>query len=253
MLNIFLMFNYNLRGRVPLSNGLLALSGNVLHSLLWFAGNVRFFALFFVLPSLTASGCEKNKIQDGNNQKINVVKLEAADSVCAGVLYDKILGSSNPVLDVKVNGAGQFTTEGLDITTKGAFAELNKFYALSERKVRYRVVFSGDAKAVFRSSEGDFCATIDIPGKRISLATVPVTEKTVSFLSGNREYRVEISHIYQQAGLSIIDVETGDEAVITAVHDGQRDMAQELCKPGSVLECNGTAIVSVLIAVPLCW
>lgn len=149
------------------------------------------------------------------------VKVEAADPVSKGVLYDKILNNNSSITEVLLNGVGQYTSEGLNITSKGNVAKLNKFYALAERMVQYRVKFSSDAKAIFRSSEGDFNAYIDVPNKSISIATNPVTSKSVGFLQGNREYQVEIYHIYQQAKVRIVDVQTGEEAEVSAVHDGQ--------------------------------
>ena len=149
------------------------------------------------------------------------VKVEAsADSVASVVLYEKNLNHIS-VPDLLLNGAGEYAAEGLLITQKGSIVKLNKFYALAERMVRYRINFSSDAKAIFRSSEGDFNAYIDVPDKRISIATYPATGQTVDFLRGDREYIVEIYHIYQQAKVRIVDAQTGEEAEITAVHDGQ--------------------------------
>ncbi len=149
------------------------------------------------------------------------VKVEAAGPVDKGVLYDKTLNSSSSIPELLLNGVGQYTNEGLNITGKGNVARLNKFYALAERMVQYRVKLSADAKAIFKSSEGDFNAYVDVPNKRISIATSPTTEKAVNFLKGDREYVIEIYHIYQQAKLRIIDVQTKEEVVISATHDGQ--------------------------------
>jgi hypothetical protein len=62
---------------------------------------------------------------------------------------------------------------------------------------------------------------VDVPDKRISIATSPVIGKTVEFLQGDREYLVEIYHIYQQAKVRIVDIQTGEEAEIAAMHDGE--------------------------------
>ena len=146
-------------------------------------------------------------------------QVEAVDTVTKAVLYEKNFNSI-PVSDLLLNGAGQYTAKGLNITKEGNTVKLNKFYALAERMAQYSVTLSADAKAVFKSSEGDFNAYVDVPNRRISIATVPVTEKTVDFLQGGREYAVEIYHIYQQAKVRIVDKQTGEEAEITAVHDG---------------------------------
>lgn len=159
-----------------------------------------------------------------NYQDISViipVKVEAADSVSNGILFRKALNKNNSTPELLLNGVGQYTAEGLNVTEKGKLAKLNKFYALAERMVQYRVKFSADAKAIFRSSEGDFNAYIDVPNKRISIATSPVTEKTVGFLQENRDYMVEIYHIYQEAKVRIVDVQTGEEAAISVSHNGQ--------------------------------
>ncbi|MDR0713407.1 MAG: glycosyl hydrolase [Bacteroidales bacterium] len=147
------------------------------------------------------------------------------------VLYEKNFNSV-PVSDLLLNGAGSYTAEGLNITQKGNIVKLNKFYALAERMVQYKVKFSTDAKAVFKSSEGDFNAYIDVPNRRISIATNPATEKTVDFLQGDRAYTVEIYHVYQQAKVRIVDEQTGEEAEITAVHDGQGGVGQGALQAG---------------------
>ena len=148
------------------------------------------------------------------------VTVEEAQSSFNAVLYDKILNSNSSFPEIDLNGVGQYTNEGLTINGCGKVAKLNKFYALAERMVQYHVKFSADTKAMFRSSEGDFSAYIDIPNKRISIATNPATEKTVSFLQGNREYIIEIYHVYQQAKVRVIDVQTNEETEITATNDG---------------------------------
>lgn len=71
-----------------------------------------------------------------------------------------------------------------------------------------------------------------MPNRRISIATSPVTEKTVDFLQGDREYIVEIYHVYQQAKVRIVDAQTGEEAEITAVHDGQGGIGKGALQAG---------------------
>ncbi len=148
------------------------------------------------------------------------VTVEEAQTSSQAVLYDRILNNNSSIPEIDLNGIGQYTSEGLRITRSGNVAKLNKFYALAERMVQYRVKLSADAKTIFRSSEGDFNATIDVPNKSISIATDPVTEKTVDFLQGDREYQVEIYHIYQQAKVRIVDLQTGEAVEIAATNDG---------------------------------
>lgn len=148
------------------------------------------------------------------------VKVEVADLFSRVVLYEKTLNNKSSVPELLVNDVGQYTAEGLNVTVKDSVAKLNKFYALAERMVQYRVKFSADAKAIFRSSLGDFSAYIDVQNKSISISTYPATEKTVGFLQGNREYLVEIYHIYQQSKVRIVDVQTGEETEISVTNDG---------------------------------
>ncbi len=148
------------------------------------------------------------------------VTVKAAEPAPGHVLYDVRL-NENPVRELQLNGVAQHTKEGLKVTETGGVVKLDKFYALAERMVRYRVKPAHDAKMIFRSSEGDFNAFVDVPKKRISIATNPVSEQPVPFLVGNREYIVEIYHIYQQAKVCIIDIETGEKVEVSVTHDGQ--------------------------------
>ncbi len=148
------------------------------------------------------------------------VTVEAAEPEPGNVLYDVRL-NQNPVPELQLNGVAQHTAEGLKVTGTGGVVKLDKFYALAERMVRYRVKPAHDAKMIFRSSEGDFNAFVDVPKKRISIATSPVSEQPVPFLEGNREYIVEIYHIYQQAKVCIIDIGTGEKVDISVTNDGQ--------------------------------
>ena len=159
------------------------------------------------------------------------VKLPAV-CISPGILYEKKIGSSATTHELLLNGVAQYTTEGLNVTGKNNVVKLDRFYALAERMVQYRVKFSADAKAVFRSSQGDFNAYVDIPGRRLSIATFPVTEKAVDFLRADREYEVEIYHVYQQARVRITDPQTGESAELTATHDGQGGVGQGALQPG---------------------
>ena len=164
---------------------------------------VLYFLLCF-LPVLTLNGCEKQEAPENmSGQK---------------AMYEKNL--SNVAPDLLLNGMGQYTAEGLHITGKTNVVKLNRFYALAERMAQYRVNFSTDARAVFRSSDNGFIVYVDVPNKRISIATMPATEKTVNFLQGGRDYLIEVYHIYQQAKIRIVDVLTGAEAEIIATHNG---------------------------------
>lgn len=138
-----------------------------------------------------------------------------------GTLYDKQLNNRDISPEILVNEAGEYRDEGLMLTEKGKISKLNKFYALAERMVRYKVRFSDDAKAVFRSSEGDFSVFLDLPEKRISIGTNPMTIRKIESLSGNKDYLIEIEHVYQQANVRLIDLETKDTIEVSVINDGQ--------------------------------
>lgn len=147
------------------------------------------------------------------------------------ILFDKSLMNIPVNLELQLNDVAKFTAEGLNVTEKGNVVQLNKFYALGERMVQYRVTFSADSKAIFRSSQGDFKAYVDVPNQSISIETNPITETKVDFLQADREYLIEVYHIYQLAKVSIVDSQTGEKAEVSAVHDGQGG-----CGAGAVQE-----------------
>lgn len=134
--------------------------------------------------------------------------------------------------EFQLNGVASFVAEGLKVSGKGALVKLNRFYAVAERKVVYKMRFSPDARVVFQSSEGDFSAFVDLPQKKISLATTPVTSVEVPFLQGETDYIVEVFHIYQLAKLRITDPNTGQVGEVSAVHDGQGGVGEGALQPG---------------------
>lgn len=136
------------------------------------------------------------------------------------ILYDRKLNDRKAIPELLLNNAGAYRKDGLDIVQKDSIVKLNLFYALAERVVRYRVSFSADATALFRSSLSDFGVYVDVPHQRVSIATNPATEMQVPFLQGNREYLIEIYHIYQQAKVCITDLKTKKCAELSAVNDG---------------------------------
>lgn len=168
-----------------------------------------------------------------NIERNIAVKVSTSDmKESHALLYEKQLSNRGPIPELIDNGFGAYTADGLKVTANNNIVKLDKFYAVAERKVQYKVIFSADAKAIFRSSEGDFNAHVDVQGKRISIATNPVTEKTISFLQADREYLVEVYHVYQQAKLRIVDTETGEAGEITAEHDGQGGVGKGVLQPG---------------------
>jgi len=168
-----------------------------------------FLFLAFAPAFMNAGGnrTTKGKMQSKSNNKM-------------AVLYDVNLANKTVVPDLNLNGAGQFDREGLNITHKDSIVKLNRFYALGERVVKYQVKFSSDAKALFRSSQNDFSVYVDVPKKRLTISTSPAAEKDVPFLQGNRDYTIEIYHIYQKAKVRIIDNRTQRSVELSVVNDG---------------------------------
>lgn len=136
------------------------------------------------------------------------------------VLYHLKPNSVHQVSELQLNGAGSYTGEGLNLTVREKLARLDRFYALGERMIRYMIRPSGDAVVLFRSSQGDFSAYVDLPDRKIRIDTSPVTEATVPFLKGDRDYMVEVYHIYNLAKVRIVDVQTKESAEISATMDG---------------------------------
>lgn len=148
------------------------------------------------------------------------------------ILYEEFINCDNTIPELLLNGVAQYDEEGLNVIGRDNTVQLDKFYALGERKVQYTIVFSADAKAIFRSSEGDFNAYVDVPNKRISIATYPAIEQSVDFLEANQEYLVEVYHIYQKAKLRITDIYTGKFAEVEAEHDGQGGAGKGVLQQG---------------------
>ena len=142
------------------------------------------------------------------------------------VMYDQKIGSLNKPAEVELNGMAAWQEGGLLVNKTGGIVKLNRFYALAERAVRYRIVPTGDAVCLFRSSEGDFQARVDVPGKKISIMTTPVTTAEAAFLAADKEYEVEIQHIYQKQILRVKDVASGTVAEVVAVNDGEGGCGQ---------------------------
>jgi len=158
--------------------------------------------------------------------------LTRNESDSLAVLYEKDFHSSESCPELLLNGAGQYTEEGLRVAGTDDVVQLDRFYAIAERKVQYIVRFSAGTQAVFRSSQADFVAYVDVQNKRISIATSPATEESVSFLQPGRDYLVEIYHVYQLGKLRIVDMQTGQAAEIVAVHDGPGGVGKGVLQPG---------------------
>lgn len=138
------------------------------------------------------------------------------------VLYDKILHAEGDYPELLRQGVdSKYTQDGLWITGKEGTIKLNRYYSLAERLIRYHVRFSDDTKAVFQSDKGDFKAFIDVPNKRLTIATDPASEVSVDFLDSGHEYLVEVHRDYQTSMVRIMDLYTGESAEISARMDGE--------------------------------
>lgn len=152
---------------------------------------------------------------------VNVIVQEMS-KVDGYSIYDVKPNSQEKAPDLLLNGAGTFTDDGVLVSSKGKLVKLDRFYALGERTVRYEVRPSADAVMNFRSSEGDFNAIVDVPSRQIRIMSSPTpTVKDVPFLEGEKDYAVEVSHIYQRSILSVKDLSTGKSVDVSAVHDGE--------------------------------
>ena len=142
------------------------------------------------------------------------------------VMYDERLSATNRPSDIQTAGTATYTDDGLLVNKAGGVVKLDRFYALAERAVRYRIKPSADAVCLFRSSEGDFQATVDISGKKITILTSPAISATADFLQGEGEYDVEITHVYQSQTVTVTDVASGAVASVSATMDGEGGCGQ---------------------------
>ncbi|MFD2147350.1 SGNH/GDSL hydrolase family protein [Mucilaginibacter antarcticus] len=137
------------------------------------------------------------------------------------VLYDKVLTAKNiyPEL-VFAQSTGNFSADGLLLTSADKLVKLNYYYSLAGRSVQYKVKLSGDAVAAFQTDKGDFKAWVDVKNKTIAISTNPVMVKQVDFLTGDTEYTVEITRNYQESKIKIINPKNRKQAELGATNDG---------------------------------
>lgn len=162
----------------------------------------------------------------------NKEKEKEKEPANQAILYDMELNSNTVAPELELNGAGTYLEDGLHLTVTDSVVKLNKFYALGERVVKYHVQFSPDATAIFRSSHNDFQLFVDVPAKKVSVATNPATEQEVAFLEGEREYILEIYHLYQVAVIRLVDIQTEEVSEIRVEHDGQGGVGEGALQAG---------------------
>lgn len=136
------------------------------------------------------------------------------------VLYRRVLSNTDKYPELSLNGvACNFTPQGLVITGTNNVIQLNKYYSLGERLVRYHVRFSANAKAVFQSSTGDFKVVVDVTEQKASMETKPAVWKRMN-INADHEYLLEIQRVYQQSKLLLTDLSTGETQGLEINGDG---------------------------------
>ncbi|MBX3257550.1 MAG: SGNH/GDSL hydrolase family protein [Chitinophagaceae bacterium] len=147
-------------------------------------------------------------------------KLPPANPNATTILYRKSLNDRDKYPELLLNNvACRFTAEGLVVTGNTNTVQLNKYYSLGERLVRYHVRFASNTKAVFKSSTGDFKAIVDVPGQTLSVETNPAVWKHVK-IDPASEYLVEIRRVYQQSTVILTDLSTGEDQELTINGNG---------------------------------
>ncbi len=136
------------------------------------------------------------------------------------VLFKATPDRKHIVSDLLVNGVAQYTDDGLLINSPANLVRLNRFYALAQRRVRYRISAEKDAVCLFQSSEKDITVRLDYRNKRLSILTSPEKVVDVPFLLENKDFDVEVVHDYQKATARLVDAEKKDSAEVSAVNDG---------------------------------
>lgn len=136
------------------------------------------------------------------------------------VLYRKELNAKGSYPELLLNGvACRFTDNGLIVTGKENVIQLDKYYSLGERLVRYHVRFSANAKAIFQSNTSDFKFVINVPEQSASIESDPITWKRVTILPDS-DYLIEIQRIYQQSKVIVTDLSTGKSDELEVNGDG---------------------------------
>lgn len=135
------------------------------------------------------------------------------------VLYRAVFNSSDKYPELMIDGNNaKFTDSGL-VVTQGKSIQLNKFYSLGERLVRYHLRFSQDSKMLFESSTGDFKMVIDVPAQTLAVETKPTNWKKTTIIPSH-DYLVEIRREYQLTAIRISDLVTGNVDELDIHGDG---------------------------------
>ena len=144
----------------------------------------------------------------------------AQEHTSTAILYNQTFspGKSYPEL---TESNLKLSQQGLELNEKGKWIQLNKYYSIANRLIRYHVKLGADAEMSFKSHEGDFNASIDMSSKQIQIGKSPMIFQNVDFLDSNHEYLVEIVRDNQYSGMRIIDLFTGKSTELFGNMDGQ--------------------------------
>ncbi|GAO43091.1 SGNH/GDSL hydrolase family protein [Flavihumibacter petaseus] len=136
------------------------------------------------------------------------------------LLYRAVFTEKTNFPDLQLNNvACRLTDKGLVVTGKDSVIQLNKYYSLGERLVRYEVVFTPDAVAVFRSNTGDYRLVINAKEQWASVTGESEFRRSVRIHPGN-PYIIEIRKHYQESRAAITDLVTGEQQVLVIQSDG---------------------------------
>jgi hypothetical protein len=165
--------------------------------------------------------------------QLQAQKVTTANSDATTVLYHKILNDNDTYPELLLNKVTcRFTDEGLVVTGHENVIQLNKYYALGERLVRYHIKFSSDAKVIFRSNTGDFKVIFNVPDQSVSIEATPVVRKSVVIQPKN-DYLIDIQRTYQQSKVVITDVFTGITEELEINGDGSGGFGAGSVKPAT--------------------
>lgn len=139
----------------------------------------------------------------------------------AALLYSSKLDYDHQPGEMLVGRAGSYMDDGLKLASNGEEILLLNMYALGQRMVRYRIKASADALINFKSKSGDFSAWLDIPGKCIRFQTNPIVSQNADFLTGEKEYMVDIVHSYREQQMRVTDLLSGETVSLSASNDGR--------------------------------
>lgn len=152
---------------------------------------------------------------------LTAIYINAAQTATT-MLYDKTFNADTkaPEILFKDGAQGQYTDNGLVLNQAKGLMQLNYYYSLGERSIRYHVRFSGDAVVSFRSNTGDQQVVVDMKNQTLSINSNPKTWRQVNFLKAEDDYMIEIGRCYNRNTIRLVDLCNGEETTIDLTNDG---------------------------------